>query len=74
MGSRARGGARTVHAYPADDDWVCGDGRVLRRHHETFWMWPAPRGEVIAELEERGFVPLPERPDPSVLAVRLAQP
>lgn len=56
------------------DYWVRGDGRVLRRHDETFWMWPASRAEVIAELKEEGFIALPERPDPSVLAVRLARP
>jgi SAM-dependent methyltransferase len=56
------------------DYWVRGDGRVLRRHDETFSLWPASRAELIAELAEAGFVPLLERPDPSVLAVRLAQP
>lgn len=56
------------------DYWVCGDGRVLRRHDETFWMWPASRGQLIAELEEEDFIALPARPDPSVLAVRLARP
>ncbi|MGI5460771.1 methyltransferase [Streptomyces sp. CA-249302] len=53
------------------DYWVRGDGRVLRRHEETFWMWPASRAEMIAELAEAGFIALPERPDLSVLAVRL---
>lgn len=56
------------------DYWVCGDGRVLRRHDETFWMWPASREQLIEELEKEGFTALPERPDPSVLAVRLAPP
>lgn len=56
------------------DYWVRGDGRVLRRHAETFWMWPASRAEMIAELEEEGFLALPERPDASVLAVRPARP
>lgn len=56
------------------DYWVRGDGRVLRRYDETFWMWPASRAEMIAELEEEGFVALPERPDASVLAVRPARP
>jgi hypothetical protein len=56
------------------DYWVRDDGRVLRRHDETFWMWPASRAEMIAELEENGFAALPERLDPSVLAVRLARP
>jgi trans-aconitate methyltransferase len=54
--------------------WVHDDGRVLRRHDETFWMWPATRTEMIAELERGGFIPLPERSDPSVLAVRRARP
>jgi hypothetical protein len=54
--------------------WVRYDGRVLRRHNETFWMWPASRTEMIAELEEGGFIALPERPDPSVLAARLVRP
>jgi len=56
------------------DYWVRGDGRVLRRHDETFWMWPASRAELIAELKEEGFIALPERPDPPVLALRLARP
>ncbi|MEH0580656.1 hypothetical protein QBA54_40940 [Streptomyces sp. B21-108] len=56
------------------DYWVRGDGRVPRRHDETFWMWPT-RAQMTAELEEEeGFVALPQRPDPSVLAVRLARP
>lgn len=37
-------------------------------------MWPASRAEMIAELEEEGFVALPERPDASVPAVRPARP
>lgn len=56
------------------DYWVRDDGRVLRQHDETFWMWPATRAEMIAELEEYGFAALPERLDPSTLAVRLARP
>lgn len=43
---------------------------MLREHQETFWMWPATRGEVIGELRESGFAPLPEWAAPSVLAVR----
>ncbi|WP_427917317.1 class I SAM-dependent methyltransferase [Streptomyces sp. cg40] len=54
------------------DYWVREHGRVLRQHDETFWMWPASRTELIAELEEAGLVALPERRDPSVLAVRRA--
>ncbi|CAM5281372.1 hypothetical protein [Streptomyces canus] len=54
------------------DHWVRGDERVLRRHDETFWMRPASRAEPIAALKEDGFIALPERPDPSVLAVGLA--
>ncbi|WP_159038140.1 class I SAM-dependent methyltransferase [Streptomyces sp. WM6386] len=54
------------------DYWVREDGRVLRRHDETFWMWPLSRPEMIAELRKEGFIALPERPDPSVLALRLA--
>ncbi|MER6158183.1 class I SAM-dependent methyltransferase [Streptomyces sp. NPDC001868] len=52
--------------------WVRGEGGVLREHQETFWMWPAARGEVIGELRESGFAPLPEGAAPSVLAVRAA--
>ncbi|QFQ95049.1 class I SAM-dependent methyltransferase [Streptomyces phaeolivaceus] len=52
------------------DYWVRGEGGVLREHHETFWMWPAGRAEVVGELRGAGFAPLPERADPSVLAVR----
>ncbi|MGQ4386285.1 methyltransferase [Streptomyces sp. SAS_270] len=54
------------------DYWVREDGRVLRRHDETFWMLPVPRAEMIAELREEGLFALPERPDPSVPALRLA--
>ncbi|MFE7837018.1 class I SAM-dependent methyltransferase [Streptomyces sp. NPDC057474] len=54
------------------DYWVRGEGGVLREHHETFWMWPAGRTEVIGELRQSGFAALPERADPAaVLAVRL---
>ncbi|WP_236584803.1 class I SAM-dependent methyltransferase [Streptomyces sp. MBT53] len=56
------------------DYWVRESGRVLRRHDETFWMWPASRTELIVELEEAGLVALPERRDPAVLAVRRAGP
>lgn len=53
--------------------WVRGEGGVLREHHETFWMWPTTRGEVIGELAECGFAPLSGRTDPAVLAVRLVR-
>ncbi|MFJ8107668.1 hypothetical protein [Streptomyces sp. NPDC096132] len=53
------------------DYWVCGAGSVLREHTETFWMWPSSRAEVIGELERHGFVLLPGRDDPAVLAVAL---
>lgn len=71
-------GGRLVTSADADrirarfDYWVRGDGRVLRRYEETFWMWPASRAQLIAELEEEGLRALPERPDPSALALRLA--
>jgi hypothetical protein len=53
------------------DYWVRGEGGVLREHSETFWMWPAPRTQVVAELREPGFTPLPERAHPGVPGVRL---
>jgi SAM-dependent methyltransferase len=56
------------------DYWVRGEHGVLREHHETFWMWPASRATVVAELARAGFVALPERSDPAVLAVRRAAP
>jgi SAM-dependent methyltransferase len=55
------------------DYWVRDEGGLLRKHSETFWMWPASRTKVIKELEGSGFAPLPERADPAVLAVRLRQ-
>lgn len=70
-------GGRMVASADADrilarfDYWVRGAGRVLRRHDETFWMWPASRAQIAAELAEHGFVPVPKRTDPTVLAVRL---
>lgn len=73
-------GGRMVTSADADrirarfEYWVRDDGRVLRRHDETFWMWPASRTELIAELERGGFTALPERPDPALLAVRRARP
>ncbi|MFI6579614.1 class I SAM-dependent methyltransferase [Embleya sp. NPDC050493] len=55
------------------DYWVCGAGRVLREHTETFWMWPTSRAEVTGELERHGFVRLPERDDPTVLVMALGK-
>ncbi|MEV8427129.1 class I SAM-dependent methyltransferase [Streptomyces sp. HUAS 31] len=72
-------GGRMVMSADADrirtrfDYWVGGARGVLREYTETFWMWPASRTEVIAELAGSGFVPLPRRADPAVLAVRLAR-
>ncbi len=51
--------------------WVRSDEGVLREDDETFWMWPVPRADVVAELEGSGFVALPPRADPAVLAVQL---
>lgn len=56
------------------DYWVRREGGVLRAHQETFWMWPASRATVVAELTGIGFAPLPDRTDPAVLAVRRAVP
>ncbi|WP_328890916.1 class I SAM-dependent methyltransferase [Streptomyces sp. NBC_00316] len=53
------------------DYWVCGAEGVLREHTETFWVWPTSRAEVIDGLKAHGFVPLPGRDDPTVLAVGL---
>lgn len=53
--------------------WVRDEAGILRKHSETFWMWPASRTKVIEELEGSGFAPLPERADPAVPAVRLRQ-
>ncbi|MGP4052027.1 class I SAM-dependent methyltransferase [Streptomyces sp. 2A115] len=53
--------------------WVRGSGGALREHIETFWMWPATRAEMISDLEEHGFTPLPGRTDPVVLAMTLRQ-
>ncbi|MFJ1878405.1 class I SAM-dependent methyltransferase [Streptomyces chartreusis] len=70
-------GGRMVMSADADrirtrfDYWVRGARGVLREYTETFWMWPASRAEVIAELAGSGFVPLPRGADPAVLAVRL---
>lgn len=52
------------------DYWVRGPEGVLREHSETFWMWPAPRAELIGEAEEHGFTALPAREDHGVLALR----
>lgn len=69
-------GGRRVETADADrirtrfDYWVRGEEGVLREHSETFWLWPASRAQVIAELEQCGFAALPERADPAVLAAR----
>jgi len=55
------------------DYWVRGERGVLREHTETFWMWPASRATLVAELAGSGFTPLPDRTDPAVLAVRLTR-
>ncbi|MGP4085143.1 class I SAM-dependent methyltransferase [Streptomyces sp. KR55] len=56
------------------DYWVRGaEGGVLQEHTETFWMWPASRAEIAGDLAEHGFVPLPGRDDPAVLALTLTQ-
>lgn len=55
------------------DYWVRGESGVLREYSETFWMWPASRAEVIGELAGSGFVALPERADPVLLAARLGR-
>ncbi|AZQ32766.1 class I SAM-dependent methyltransferase [Streptomyces cyaneochromogenes] len=78
MGRHEYGG-RMVMSADADrirtrfDYWVRGESGVLRAYTETFWMWPASRAEVLGELAQCGFVPLPERADPAVLAVRLGR-
>ncbi|WP_217136987.1 class I SAM-dependent methyltransferase [Streptomyces sp. AC558_RSS880] len=51
------------------DYWVRSEQGVLREHTETFWMWPASRARISADLERHGFVPLPGHDDPRVLAV-----
>ncbi|MGW2347444.1 class I SAM-dependent methyltransferase [Actinacidiphila glaucinigra] len=56
------------------DYWVRDPRRVLREHTETFWMWPATRDQMAADLAGHGFVPLPGRRDPAVLAVALRSP
>ncbi|MGW2458001.1 class I SAM-dependent methyltransferase [Streptomyces sp. NPDC004457] len=53
------------------DYWVRSTEGVLREHTETFWMWPASRAQVIDDLKQHGFVPLPGHDDPAVLAVTL---
>ncbi|MFF7160757.1 class I SAM-dependent methyltransferase [Streptomyces sp. NPDC008086] len=50
---------------------VRGAEGVLREHTETFWMWPAPRAEMVRDLAEHGFVPLPGRDEPTVLTLHL---
>ncbi|MFJ3671153.1 class I SAM-dependent methyltransferase [Streptomyces sp. NPDC090106] len=53
------------------DYWVRQAEHVLREHTETFWMWPATRSRLAAELAPHGFVPLPGPGDPRLLAVTL---
>ncbi|MFD6193478.1 class I SAM-dependent methyltransferase [Streptomyces sp. NPDC060275] len=54
--------------------WVRGSQGLLREHTETFWMWPATRAELLGDLAGHGFVPLPSRADPGVLALSLGPP
>ncbi|MEU5893305.1 class I SAM-dependent methyltransferase [Streptomyces sp. NPDC047461] len=54
------------------DYWVQDVTGVLREHTETFWMWPASRDDIVAELAEHGFTPVPDAGDPAVLTVRRA--
>lgn len=51
------------------DYWVRGAHGVVRRHTETFWMWPATRSEILTALRRHGFVSSAARHDPAVLAV-----
>ncbi|MFD5721734.1 methyltransferase [Streptomyces sp. NPDC127036] len=53
--------------------WVRSEEGVVREHDEAFWMWPSSRHQLIVELEGSGFVALPERADPAVLALELRQ-
>ncbi|MFD7677424.1 class I SAM-dependent methyltransferase [Streptomyces sp. NPDC060187] len=53
--------------------WVRSEEGVVREHDEAFWMWPSSRDQLIVELEGSGFVALPERADPAVLALELRQ-
>jgi hypothetical protein len=52
------------------DNWVRDVTGVLREHIETFWMWPASRDDIAAELAQHGFTPGPDAGNPAVLTVR----
>ncbi|MFH8442985.1 class I SAM-dependent methyltransferase [Streptomyces sp. NPDC018026] len=67
--SAVRGRVRTRCHY-----WVRGSEGLLREHTETFWMWPATRAGLLRDLIGHGFVPLPSRTDPEILAVSLGPP
>ncbi|MFD7697080.1 class I SAM-dependent methyltransferase [Streptomyces sp. NPDC059805] len=51
------------------DYWVRGRRATTRHHTETFWMWPATRTDLLADLRSHGFDASPARHDPAVLAV-----
>ena len=55
------------------DYWVRGTRGLLRQHTETFWMWPATRSDLTADLQRHGFAVSSARHDPAVLAVTLRQ-
>ncbi|MEU3792491.1 class I SAM-dependent methyltransferase [Streptomyces fructofermentans] len=53
--------------------WVRGTQGLLRQHTETFWMWPATRSDLTADLRRHGFTVSSAHHDPAVLAVTLRQ-
>ncbi|MFJ4833713.1 class I SAM-dependent methyltransferase [Streptomyces sp. NPDC088747] len=55
------------------DYWVRGTHGLLRQHTETFWMWPATRSDLVADLERYGLTVSSARQDPAVLAMTLRQ-
>ncbi|MFD6292856.1 class I SAM-dependent methyltransferase [Streptomyces sp. NPDC060205] len=55
------------------DYWVRGTHGLLGEHTETFWMWPATRSDLIADLRRHGFAVSSARHDPAVLAVTLGR-
>ncbi|MBQ0850423.1 class I SAM-dependent methyltransferase [Streptomyces sp. BH-SS-21] len=50
-----------------------GTNGLLGEHTETFWMWPATRSDLVADLRRHGFALSSARHDPAVLAVTLGQ-
>ncbi|MEU1701733.1 hypothetical protein [Streptomyces pseudogriseolus] len=50
------------------DYWVRGGRAAPRCHSETFWMWPATRVDILADLRRHGFDALPPHHDSAVLA------